>query len=131
MKQHQYVKVALPLLMAFITAEVVQAHHSFPAQYDIDKPATMSGMVTKVDWRNPHVYFFMDVTNADGSITEWSFELANVSAMRGRGWEKDTLQPGDLLEVSGSLARDGSPLLNATEIKRKDGEELLSSGSRL
>ena len=73
----------------------------------------------------------MDVTNADGSITEWSFELANVSAMRGRGWEKDTLQPGDLLEVSGSLARDGSPLLNATEIKRKDGEELLSSGSRL
>ena len=96
MKQHQYVKVALPLLMAFITAEVVQAHHSFPAQYDIDKPATMSGMVTKVDWRNPHVYFFMDVTNADGSITEWSFELANVSAMRGRGWEKDTLQPGDL-----------------------------------
>ncbi|MDR2212765.1 MAG: hypothetical protein LBE21_03975 [Pseudomonadales bacterium] len=112
-------------------AAAAQAHHSFPAQYDINKPATLTGLVTKVDWRNPHVYFFMDVTNPDGSVTEWSFELANVSAMRGRGWDRDTLQEGDLLEVSGSLARDGSPLLNATDIKRVDGEQLLTSGSRL
>lgn len=119
-----------PIIVALLLgagAGVVQAHHSFPAQYDINQPATVNGMVTKVDWRNPHVYFFMDVTEADGSTTEWSFELANVSAMRGRGWDRDTLQAGDLLEVSGSLARDGSPLLNATDIKRDNGEQLLSS----
>lgn len=130
----QYAKkltIALSLLLSFTTANVAQAHHSFPAQYDINKPATKSGIVTKVDWRNPHVYLFMDVSNSDGSVSEWSFELANVSAMRSRGWDKNTVQAGDLLEASGSLARDGSPLLNATEIKRQGGEQLLRSGSRL
>jgi hypothetical protein len=130
MKHGNYGK-ALLFSLAFILSAAAQAHHSFPAQYDINKPATLKGMVTKVDWRNPHVYFFMDVKNPDGTITEWSFELANVSAMRGRGWDKNTLTEGDMLEVSGSLARDGSPLLNATGVKRADGEELLSAGSRL
>lgn len=115
-------------LLSLSSAGFVQAHHSFPAQYDINQPATVKGMVTKVDWRNPHVYFFMDVTNEDGTTAEWSFELANVSAMRGRGWDKETLQVGDMLEVSGSRARDGSSLLNATGVKRADGEELLAAG---
>jgi hypothetical protein len=130
MKQGNYGK-GLLLGATLILAAAAQAHHSFPAQYDINQPATLTGMVTKVDWRNPHVYFFMDVTNPDGSITEWSFELANVAAMRGRGWSKETLHEGDMLEVSGSLARDGSPLLNANAVKRVDGEQLLTSGSRL
>jgi hypothetical protein len=122
---------SLLLGAALMLSGAAYAHHSFPAQYDINKPGTVTGMVTKVDWRNPHVYFFMDVKNPDGSITGWSFELANVSAMRSQGWSKETLHAGDLLEVSGSLARDGSPLLNATAVKRVDGEQLLSSGSRL
>lgn len=113
------------LLLSLASAGLVQAHHSFPAQYDINQQATVKGMVTKVDWRNPHVYFFMDVTNEDGTITEWSFELQNVAAMRDHGWDKETLQAGDMLEVSGSRARDGSSLLNATAVKRVDGEELL------
>lgn len=120
-------RTAVFALTALAATGIAQAHHSFPAQYDINQPGTVTGMVTKVDWRNPHVYFFMDVTNADGSVTEWSFELANVSAMRGRGWSRETLQAGDLLEVSGSRARDGSPLLNATDIKRDNGEALLTS----
>jgi hypothetical protein len=128
MNYHKKAGFTALLLLSLSCAGFVQAHHSFPAQYDINKPATLKGMVTKVDWRNPHVYFFMDVTNADGTTTEWSFELANVSAMRGRGWDKETLQAGDMLEVSGSLARDGSSLLNATAVKRADGEELLAAG---
>ena len=120
--------IAGALILA--NAGAVQAHHSFPAQYDINQPATVKGMVTKVDWRNPHVYFFMDVKNDDGTTSEWSFELANVSAMRDRGWDKETLQAGDMLEVSGSRARDGSSLLNATGVKRVDGEQLLAPGGR-
>lgn len=106
-------------------AQAALAHHSFPAQYDIKKPATVNGMVTKVEWRNPHVYFFMDVYDDAGKLTQWSFELSNISAMRGQGWNADTLKVGDLLEVTGSLARDGSPLLNAQAIKRDSGEVLL------
>jgi hypothetical protein len=115
------------LILPLALTGVVQAHHSFAAQYDGNKPGSITGMVTKVDWRNPHVYFFMDVKNPDGSITAWSLELANVSAMRGRGWDKETLHVGDMLEVSGSLARDGSSLLNPTAIKRVGGEQLLSA----
>ena len=128
MNHHNTPVFTAAFLLSLTSAELVQAHHSFPAQYDINQPGTVKGMVTKVDWRNPHVYFFMDVTNEDGTTSEWSFELANVSAMRGRGWDKETLQAGDMLEVSGSRARDGSPLLNATAIKRADGEELLGAG---
>jgi|APGre2960657505_1045072.scaffolds.fasta_scaffold290222_1 hypothetical protein len=109
-----------------IGMQFVYAHHSFPAQFDINKPETVTGVVTKLEWRNPHVYFYMDVYDAQGKVQEWSFELSNVSAMRGRGWSKDTLQAGDMLEVGGSRARDDSPLLNATAVKRSDsGEELL------
>jgi hypothetical protein len=128
MNHRNYPGITAVFLLSLASASLVQAHHSFPAQYDINKPATVQGMVTKVDWRNPHVYFFMDVTNEDGTTSEWSFELANVSAMRGRGWDKETLQAGDMLEVSGSRARDGSSLLNATAVKRADGEELLAAG---
>ena len=103
----------------------VQAHHSFPAQYDAERPATIEGMVTKMEWRNPHVYFYMDVFDDEGNVEEWAFELSNVSAMRNRGWSNDTLKAGDLLEVSGSLARDHSPLLNATTVKRSDSGEVL------
>ncbi len=116
------------MLMLISHADDVDAHHSFSAQYDGDKPATLQGMVTKVEWRNPHVYFYLDVVNEDGTVTPWAFELANIAAMRGRGWSANTLQPGDMLEVFGFLARDGSPLLNATDVKNLDsGEELLTS----
>jgi hypothetical protein len=110
------------LLLATLPA---QAHHSFPAQYDIERQATVEGLVTKVEWRNPHVYFFMDAFEDDGSVVEWSFELSNISAMRNAGWSSDTLKAGDLLTVSGSLARDNSPLMNATSVIRTETEEKL------
>ena len=114
------------LLGGLFATGLVQAHHSFPAQYDINKPETVEGMVTKMEWRNPHVYFYMDVYDDDGNVEEWSFELANVSAMRNRGWDSSTLKAGDLLTVHGSRARDNSPLVNATEVTRTEsGEKIL------
>lgn len=125
MKTSRYRMSVALLAGTLLTAGAAQAHHSFPAQYDADRPATIEGMVTKVEWRNPHVYFYMDVFDDEGNVTEWAFELSNVSAMRGRGWSSDTLKAGDLLQVSGSLARDNSPLLNATVVKRSDSGEVL------
>jgi len=125
MKTSKALKISSVLLSLVSVAGMVQAHHSFPAQYDINKPETVSGMVTKVEWRNPHVYFYMDVYDDDGELVEWSFELSNISAMRGQGWSSETLQPGDLLEVHGSRARNNKPLLNATAVKRSDSNEIL------
>ena len=125
MKSRMFRNIIVAVLCTIPVAALVQAHHSFPAQYDIDRPATIEGLVTKFEWRNPHVYFFMDVFDEEGNVEEWSFELSNISAMRNRGWSSETLQVGDLLTVSGSLARDNSPLLNATEVKRTDSGETL------
>lgn len=125
MKHFGFFKFSGCLLGSVFVASLVNAHHSFPAQFDINKPQTVKGMVTKVEWRNPHIYFYMDVFDDAGNVEEWSFELSNVGAMRSRGWDSDTLEVGDLLEVQGSRARDNSPLLNAREVKRSDTGEVL------
>jgi len=126
MKETGFRHVILLSLICTLACTTTQAHHSFPAQYDADRTQTVEGMVTNVEWRNPHVYFYMDVFDEEGNVEEWAFELSNVSAMRSRGWRKETIKAGDLLEVYGARARDNSPLLNATEIKRSDsGEKLL------
>jgi len=125
MKYFRLLKLAGVLLGCLSNGGWVQAHHSFPAQYDINQPHTVEGVVTKVEWRNPHVYFYMDVYDDQDNVTEWAFELSNISAMRNQGWSSTTINAGDLLEVHGSLARDGSTLLNATDIKRSDTGEVL------
>jgi len=126
MRIFNLVKITALSLVCVLAAGIAQAHHSFPAQYDANRPETVEGMVTNVEWRNPHVYFYMDVFDDEGNVEEWSFELANVSAMRNRGWSKDTIKAGDFLEVHGSRARDDSLLLNATDIKRTEtGEKIL------
>ncbi len=96
-----------------LSAATVRAHHSFAAQYDADKPVTLAGMVTKVEWLNPHVYFYLDIADDDGNVAQWAFEMAAPLALRNRGWNRNSLNIGDLVEVDGVLARDGSLLVNA------------------
>jgi Family of unknown function (DUF6152) len=121
--------VAISIGLLAVGMNALHAHHSFPAQYDANRSETVEGIVTNVAWRNPHVYFYMDVFDEKGAVSEWSFELSNISAMRGRGWSSDTLQVGDRLEVTGFRARDNSLLLNARAVKRLDDGETLLSGS--
>ena len=123
-RQTRGTTVAALMLIAFAIAPA-ESHHSFSAQYDADRPATVEGMVTKFEWRNPHVYFYMDVVDADGVVTEWEFEMANTVVLQGAGWNRRTLQVGDMLRVDGALARDGSALLNVTGIVRQGSDEKL------
>jgi hypothetical protein len=116
------VSVLILVALAAVTAE---SHHSFSAQYDASRPATVEGMVTKFEWHNPHVYFYMDVVDADGAVTEWEFEMSNTAVLQSAGWNRRTLQVGDLLRVDGALARDGSALLNVTSVFRQDSGEKL------
>ncbi len=92
------------------------AHHSFAAEYDAAKPFKLTGAVTKVDWTNPHVYFFIDVEDDAGRVSNWAFEMGAPSALRNNGWTRTTLKIGDVVIVEGSLAKDGSKHGNARSV---------------
>ena len=91
-----------------------QAHHSFRSQYDADQPVTFTGIVTKVEWMNPHVYFYIDVENSEtGEMENWGFEMGPPHMLQRRGWKRNSMQIGDELEVHGTRARDGSTTAHA------------------
>lgn len=116
------------LLICCLTAGFAVAHHSFAAEYDGDKYVTLKGTVVKVDWQNPHMFFYMDVTAAGGAVEHWKFEGFPPNMLVRQGWKKDeTMKPGDKITVSGWLARSGEKLAHSREIVwESDGHKLLS-----
>ena len=88
-------------------------HHSFSVQYDDTKPITIQGWLTKVEWTNPHVYFYLDVEDQSSAVESWAFEMVAPIVLERRGWTRNTLQIGEEIEVDGYLARDGSRLASA------------------
>jgi hypothetical protein len=116
------------LAFAFV-AFAAAAHHSFPAQYDIDKPIALTGKVTKVEWTNPHIFIYADVTDPKGGVVNWAFEMGGPNALLRQGWKRDSLKPGDLVTFEGSLARDGSNLVNARVVTMTDSGRKMFAGS--
>jgi hypothetical protein len=112
-----------------ITAASALAHHSFAAEYDAKKPVTLTGTVTKVEWMNPHIFFYVDVKDAEGKVTNWRGEGGNLSGLMRRGWRKDSLKVGDTVTVEGSLAKNGQPLVNARTVTLADGKKLFAGSS--
>jgi len=106
-----------------------QAHHSFRAQYDAEKPIEVTGYVTKIDWMNPHVYFYIDVVNAQGKTESWAFEMGPPHMLEQRGWKRNSMAIGDELEVSGTRARDGSLSANARTVKLRATGQILGAAS--
>jgi hypothetical protein len=102
------------------------AHHSFATQYDADKPVTLHGEVTRVEWTNPHARFYIDVADADGNVVNWNLELASPNVLSRNGWSRRALQPGDEVTVEGSLARDGSKMANARTVTLSDGRRVFA-----
>ena len=116
--------LALTVLTMVLPA---RAHHSFAAEYDGDKFVTMKGVVKKVDWQNPHMHFYLDVTNDKGQVEEWKFEGFPPNMLVRQGWKKDvSMKQGDRVTVTAWLARDGSKLAHSREITWEDGKKLLS-----
>ena len=106
------------------------AHHSFAAQYDATKPITLTGKVTKVEWTNPHIYIYADVKDEQsGKVVNYAFEMGGPNALLRRGWTRDSLQPEDLVTIEGSLARDGSPLVNARSVVMTATGQKMFAGS--
>jgi Family of unknown function (DUF6152) len=89
------------------------AHHSFVAQFDANQPITLEGTVTKVEWRSPHIWVYMDVKSEDGAVTSWECEGGAPNALTRQGWSRETLKLGTTLTIQGYLARDGTNTCNA------------------
>jgi Family of unknown function (DUF6152) len=105
------------------------AHHSFAAEYDSNKPIKVSGVVTKMEWMNPHARFYVDVKDTDGKVTNWNFELGAIPVLLKQGWRKDSLKVGDQVSVEGSMAKDGSKSANARSVMLPDGRRVFAGSS--
>jgi hypothetical protein len=105
------------------------AHHSFAAQYDADKPVTLKGTVSKVEWTNPHARFYVDVRDEKGTVTSWNLELASPNVLVRNGWSRKSLTVGDEIVVEGSLAKDGSKMANARVVRLADGRRVFAGSS--
>jgi len=112
-----------------VAAAPVIAHHAFAAAFDIEKPVKVRGTFMKMEWTNPHAWLYVDVKEADGTVTNWRFELGAPNALIRMGWKKDTLPTGVTVEVEGFRAKAGGPVANGRSIKTADGREFLSGGS--
>ncbi|HYK60681.1 MAG TPA: DUF6152 family protein [Bryobacteraceae bacterium] len=115
----------LAVVGAALAAAPVMAHHSFAAEYDSKKPVKLTGTITKIDWMNPHVYFFMDVEDEGGKVTSWGFEMGPPNLLQRAGWTKNTMKIGDVVVVDGTLAKDGTNQGNARTVT------MASTGKRL
>ncbi len=102
------------------------AHHSFAAQYDPEKPIELKGVVTKVEWTNPHARFYLDVKGADGKTASWNFELASPNYLKRAGWSSSSLKAGDEIVVEGSMARSGANMANARSVTLADGTRVFA-----
>ena len=117
------------LLLVLTFASPLRAHHSFAAEYDAAKPVQMTGTITKVEWMNPHVFFYMDVKDVSGKVVNWACEMGSPNALSREGWTRNTLKIGMTVAFEGTLAKDGSPKTNARNVT-VDGKRLGAASSQ-
>jgi uncharacterized protein DUF6152 len=118
--------ISILAVALFISAWPVLGHHSFSAEYDADKPVQVAGVVTKVEWMNPHARFYVDVKDDQGNIVNWNIELGPPSILTRLGWRHDSLKIGDQVTVEGYSAKDGSKMANAKKVTLADGRSVFA-----
>ena len=105
------------------------AHHSFAAEYDKNRPIKFTGTVTKVEWMNPHIYYYVDVKDGSGKITNYAVEGGTPNSLRRQGWGKDSLKTGDTVTVDGFMAKNGSNHVNGRTVTLPDGKRVFGANA--
>ena len=118
-------------LLGTADSGTVIAHHSFSAEFDANNKIELKGVVTKIEWMNPHTYFYIDVTEPDGKVVNWGLEMGSPNGLMRAGWTRNTLKVGDVITVEGSRAKDGTYIGNARAvILASTGQRLFAASSQ-
>jgi hypothetical protein len=120
---------ALLTFVAFAPAAAALAHHAFSAEFDIDKPITLTGTVTKIEWMNPHAWFYIDVSDDLGNVSSWGMELGSPNLLMRAGWSRSALKVGDVVEVDAYRAKNGKNIANAKTVMITATGRVLGAGS--
>ena len=116
----------LPALVLLCSGATLAAHHSITGEYDPNKTVTLKGVVTRIEWTNPHARIYVDVAQPNGTVSNWNLELAAVSALVRNGWSRTALKVGDTVSVEGIQARSGATVANAQSVTLPDGRKVFS-----
>ena len=124
--RHKLPAVLMAALALVTAAAPLPAHHSFAAEFDQNKALTLQGVVTKVEWMNPHIFVYIDVKDDKGNVSNWSLEGFPPNTLYRQGWRKDTIKPGDTITVSAYSAKDGSTTASIRTVSTMDGRKLFT-----
>jgi len=126
---HRIIGCLILISCLFLPSMPAVAHHAFATEFDGSKPVSIKGIVTKIEWTNPHVWFYLNVKNETGTTENWGFEMGGPNALRNSGWTRETMKIGDEIIVEGSLAKNGSKNVNAKSVTMASTGKKLGAAS--